>query len=117
VEVAASVVNEHDRLAVDHRLVSREAANRLRDPRKTVREVRAAAAPDLHALALFAGEDAEAVVFYFMQPSWSGWRIGDERRFARADEAGRNAPSPAGRWGAPGCVPQVMAMRIMERYR
>jgi hypothetical protein len=45
--------------------------------------------PNLDALALFAGEDAEAVVFYFVQQAGSGWRIDDERRFARADEADR----------------------------
>jgi hypothetical protein len=49
-------------------------------------------------------------VLYFMQPSRSGWRIGDERWFAGTDEARRNAPS---RGDAPGYVPQVMAMQIM----
>jgi hypothetical protein len=39
-----------------------------------------------------------------VQPSWSGWRIGDERRFARADEAGRRISSPAGWWGTPDYV-------------
>jgi hypothetical protein len=64
-EVATTVVLKDDRLAVDQRLVCREAANRLRDPRKAIREVGAAAAPDLDALALFAGEDAKAV-----PPKW-----------------------------------------------
>ena len=58
-EVAQSVVLED---AVDHRLGGRQAANRLRDPLKTIREVGAASAADLHALALLAGEDAGAVI-------------------------------------------------------
>jgi hypothetical protein len=61
--------------------------NRLRDLGKAIREIGAAAAPDLDALAQLPGEDAEAVLFYFVQPAWSGWRIGDERPLARADEA------------------------------
>jgi hypothetical protein len=87
VEVAAPVVLEDDRLAADQHLVRIEAVNRLRDPGKAIREIGAAAAPDLDALAQLPGKDAEAVVFYFMQPAWSGWRIGDERPLARADEA------------------------------
>jgi hypothetical protein len=38
VEVAARVVAEHDRLAIDQRLVRREAANRVGDPLKRFRE-------------------------------------------------------------------------------
>jgi hypothetical protein len=64
-------------------------------------EVRAAAAPDLDALALFAGQDAEAVVLDFMQPAWSGWRAVGERWLARANEADREISPPTGRWGAP----------------
>jgi hypothetical protein len=64
---------------------------------------------------MFAGEDAEAVVFYFMQPAGSGGRALDERRFARANEAGRNAPSPAGRWGAPDC-PRVQCLRHERKF-
>jgi hypothetical protein len=67
---------------------------------------------------LLTGEDAEAVVLDFVQPFWSGWRAIDERRFARADEAGGNAPPPAGRRRAPDCGFQakasVMAMRIIS---
>src|SRR5262249_58237449 len=60
--------------------------NGVGEAREAIREVGAAAAPDQDALAPLPGEDAEAVVFYFMQPAGSGRRIGDERRFARADE-------------------------------
>ena len=65
-------------------------------------EVGAPSAPDPDALALLPGEDTEAVVLGFVQPSCSGGRAINERRFARTDEAGRDAPPPAGRRGAPG---------------
>jgi hypothetical protein len=52
VEVAAPVVLEDDRLAIDHRLIHVEAANRVGNSRKAIREVGAASAPDLNALAL-----------------------------------------------------------------
>jgi hypothetical protein len=58
-EVAASVLAQHDRLAVGERAVAGEAANRLSEPCETIGEVGAAAAPDLDALALFAGEERE----------------------------------------------------------
>ena len=41
-----------------------QAASRFGDRRESIGEVRAAAAPDLHALALLAGEDPEAVVLF-----------------------------------------------------
>jgi hypothetical protein len=63
---------------------------------KTIREVGAASAPDLNQLALLPGEDAEAVVLDFVPPS--PWRGINERRFARADEAGRNVRRQRG-WG------------------
>jgi hypothetical protein len=85
VEVAASVVLEDDRLAVDQRVAGREAANRRRDPRKAVREVGAAADPDLDALALLAGEDAEARRVLFHAAS----------RIRRADR--RQAPVRTGK--------------------
>ena len=61
-------------LAVDQRVIRIEAANRVGDPLKTIREVGAAAAPELHLLALLAGEDAEAVVLDFVQPAGTGGR-------------------------------------------
>jgi hypothetical protein len=66
----------------------------------------AAAAPDLDALALLPGEDAEAVVCHLMHPSWSCGRVGDQRRLARADEPRRRAPPPGRGRGAPGNVAQ-----------
>jgi hypothetical protein len=87
VEVAPSVVREHDRLAVDQRPIHIETANRLGDRRKPVGEVRAAAAPDLDALALLAGEDAETVMLDLVQPARSGGRAIGERGLARVNEA------------------------------
>ena len=60
--------------------------------------------PNLDALALFAGEDAEAVVLDLVPPAGSGWRIGDERRFARADEADQADFAPTRRGSAPDYV-------------
>jgi hypothetical protein len=55
VRSAASVLAQHDRLAVGERAVAGEAANHLSEPCETIGEVGVAAAPDLDALALFAG--------------------------------------------------------------
>jgi hypothetical protein len=56
-KVAPPVVVEDDRLSVDHGLVRVEGANRLGDPRKAIREVRAAAAPERDARALLPGDE------------------------------------------------------------
>jgi hypothetical protein len=88
------VRTKHDRLVVDNRLI--HAANRVGYPLKTIREVGAASAQDLNLLALFPGEDAEAIVLDFVQPSWSDGRAIHERGFARADEPRRRAPSQPG---------------------
>jgi hypothetical protein len=116
VEVTAPVVLEYDRLAVDHRLVRREAANRVGDPRKAIDKVGGASAPNLDVCALLQGDDAEAVVLNLVLPAGSGGRVDDERGFARADEAGRRAPPPMGRGTAPRYgFPQlaVMAMQVI----
>jgi hypothetical protein len=68
-EGAPSVVAEHDRLAVDERRVHGQSANRRGDPWESISEVRTAPAPNLDALALFAGEDAETVMLDFVQPA------------------------------------------------
>jgi hypothetical protein len=60
---AAPVLPQDHRLAVDQRLVCREAARRLGDRREAIGEVRAASAPDPLALALLAGEERE-------EPGW-----------------------------------------------
>jgi hypothetical protein len=112
-EVTSLVVLEDDRLAVDQRLLRREAANRLLDPGKAIGEVGAAPGPDVDALALFAGKDAEAVVFYFVQPAGFGGRAIGERGLARADEAGGNTRSPA--FMAEACNASPASMRIAER--
>jgi len=52
-------------------------------------EIGASTAPDLDALALLASEDAEAVMFHFMQPSGAGRRAINQSRLTRADEPGR----------------------------
>jgi hypothetical protein len=73
-------------------------------------EVRAAAAPDLDALALLAGEDPESVVLDFVQPNRVR-RAGARRdELVRRDEADRRILSPAGCRGAPDGV------RVGERY-
>ena len=84
-EVAPSVVHERDRLAVDQRPTHRQTANRLGDRREPIGEVRAAAAPDLRALAQLADEDAEAIMLDFVQPTGSGGRAINERGFRPAE--------------------------------
>ena len=61
-----------------------------------MRSLLCVAAPDLHTLALFAGEDAETVVLHFVQPTWPGGRVIGERGLARADEADWGISSPRG---------------------
>jgi hypothetical protein len=100
-EVAPSVVHEHDRLAVDQRPTHRQTANRLGDRREPIGEVRAATAPHLGALTELADEDAEAVMLDFVQPAGSGRRAINERRLARADEADRRNSLPTGGRGGP----------------
>jgi len=62
-KVAAAVVL---RLAIDQCVVRIEAAHRLGDPGEPIGEVCAAPAPQRDALALLAGENAEAVVLHFV---------------------------------------------------
>jgi hypothetical protein len=54
-EVASTVLSDRHGLAVDQRLGAAEAANRLGDPCKAIREVRAASGPDFDSLALLEG--------------------------------------------------------------
>jgi hypothetical protein len=100
-EVAPSVVPQHDCLDVNERHIRRQAANRLGDCREPIGEVRAASAPDVRQFEPFAGEDAEAVVFHFVQPTGSGGRAIDQNGLTRAHEADRRISSPTGRRGAP----------------
>jgi hypothetical protein len=65
---------QHDYLAVDQGFVRRFASNRLRDRREARGEVDAATAPDLLALALLMGEDAEPLMLDFVRPAESGGR-------------------------------------------
>jgi hypothetical protein len=88
-EVAAPVLPQNHRLAVDQRLVHRQTANSLGDRREPIGEVSASAAPDLHPLTLLAGKDAEAIVLHLVQPAQAGWREGDEGRPTGFDETGR----------------------------
>ena len=60
-EVAPPVIAEHNGLAIDQRLVCGQAPDRLGDRREAIGEVRAAAAPNLDALAELTGQDPEAV--------------------------------------------------------
>jgi hypothetical protein len=103
-KVAPPVVPQHHRLAIDERLIDRQAAHRLNDPHESVSEVRTASGPDMDALVLLANDDTEA-----------GQAI-NQRRLARADEAGRRALPPTRTGCAPRCVPQVETfLRCLDR--
>jgi hypothetical protein len=67
-EVAPSIGTEHDRLAVDQRVLGGQIADRLRDPRQPVGEIRAVAGPQRDAGSRLAGEQPVAVVFDLVQP-------------------------------------------------
>ncbi|HEY1863156.1 MAG TPA: hypothetical protein VGG77_05570 [Roseiarcus sp.] len=69
-EVAAPVLPQHDRLAVDQRPVHIEGADRLDDHREPIGEVRTAPRPERARPA--SSEDAEAVVIDFVQPAGTG---------------------------------------------
>ena len=77
------------RFAVDQGALGRQLADRLRDLRKPVGEIRASAAPHFDALALLSGGDAVAVVFHLMQPARPGGRGGDDGWLTGLDETGR----------------------------
>jgi hypothetical protein len=83
--------------SVDQGVLGRQAADRLRDVRQPVGEIRAAAGPQRDALAPVSADDPVSVVLDLMQPIGARRRAGDEERLARANEPGRRgAPSTRG---------------------
>ena len=105
------VIHDHDRFAVDQRPVRLEAANRVGDRREPIGEIRAAATPDLRALAQFADKDSEAVMLDLVQPAGSGGRAIDQDGLARANEADGRISSPAGVSRATSLFPSMSCMR------
>jgi hypothetical protein len=88
-KVGMPVRAKRDRLAVDQGAVGSQTADRLRDLRQPVGEIRAVAGPKGHSALLLAGEDTVAVVLDFVQAVRASGRPIDEKRLAREDETGR----------------------------
>ena len=63
------VRTNRDRLAVDQSALGSQTADRLRDLRQPVGEVRAVAAPKGYAASLLAGDDPVSVVLDLVQPA------------------------------------------------
>jgi len=68
VEQSDAVFITGNRLAVDNAGARAEARQRLDDQGKTVREIIAGAAVELHLCAVLAGDDPKAVVLDLVQP-------------------------------------------------
>src|SRR5580704_1942152 len=79
------------RLAIDQGAVRSQTADRLRDLRQPVGEIRAVAGPKGHAASVLAGDDPVAVVLDLVQPARAGGRPIDEERLTREDETGRRS--------------------------
>jgi hypothetical protein len=77
---------ERDRLAIDQGAVGRQTADRLRDLRQPVGEIRTLAGPKGHSASVLAGEDTVAVVLDLVQPARAGRRPIDEERLTQEDE-------------------------------
>src|SRR5688572_20755530 len=73
-------------LAVEHRLLAGKLLERLGDNREADRPVEAAPAEQRHAFRRFAGDDAIAVIFEFVQPALALRNLVDERRKLRGYE-------------------------------
>ena len=84
-----SVRAKRDRLAIDQRALGSQTADRLRDLRQSVGEIRTVAAPKGHSASLPAGEDTVAVVLDLVQPVRAGGRPIDKERLTREDETRR----------------------------
>jgi hypothetical protein len=72
-----SINPERDRLAVDHGVLGGQLADRLRDPRKPVGEIRPVAGPQRDPLALLSAKEPVAVVLDLVQPTGSDGRRGE----------------------------------------
>src|SRR5262245_3689424 len=93
----ATVVAAHG-LAVDDAGSRAQAGHGRDDQREAVGQVIAGAAVQTHAVAVLAGDDAEAVVLDLVQPRLAGgWRRGFGRQ-ARRDETGRERHGTAIAW-------------------
>src|SRR5271165_7164061 len=93
-----SVRAKRDRLAIDQRALGSQTADRLRDLRQSVGEIRTVAAPKGHSASLLAGEDPVPVVLDLVQPARAGGRPVDEKRLTREYETSRRgAPGTLGR--------------------
>jgi hypothetical protein len=88
-----------DRLPIDDAGARAQSGHRLDDQREAIGQVIAGAAIEPHAVAILAGDDAEAVVLDFVQPSLAGRRLRRIGGQAWRDEAEREGHDPAiGRW-------------------
>src|SRR5271165_2596860 len=83
---------KRDRLAVDQSAFGRQTADRLRDLRQLVGEIRAVAAPKDYSASFLACDDPVPVVLDLMQPAHGGGRLVDEEGLAREDETSRRGP-------------------------
>ena len=75
VEARHAVAVAGDRLTIDDAGLRAYPCQSFHDQREAVREVIAGAAVEPHAVAVLAGDDAEAVVLDLVQPSLTGWRL------------------------------------------
>ena len=88
---------KRDRLAIDQRAVGRQTADRLRDLRQPVGEIRAVTAPHGHSASVLAGDDPVTVMLDLVQPVRAGGGTVDEERLTGEDETGRRgAPRTLG---------------------
>src|SRR4051794_23581820 len=91
VEVVARVLAFENGLAVQDDAVGRYRPERFDNERERCCPTQAVTAPQPHALAILARDDAIAVVLDLMHPDRTGRRDLGERRNARGDKAGRTA--------------------------
>ena len=87
-----SVRAKRDRLAIDQSAFGSQTADRLRDLRQPVGEIRAVAGPKGYSASFLAGDDPIAVVLDLVQPARTGGRMVDEDRLTREDETSRRGP-------------------------
>src|SRR3954451_21189210 len=95
-EVVARVLTFENGFAVQHDDFSRYCPECFDNQRKRRRPAQTATAPQPHALAILAGNDAVSVVLDLMHPEGTGRRDLGERRNAWSDKAGRTAPAASG---------------------
>src|SRR3954471_12197478 len=96
VKVVARVLTFEHGFAVQHDAFSRYCPEHFDNQRERRRPTQTATAPQPHALAILAGDDAIAVVLDLMHPERTGRRDLGEGRNARGDKAGRTALAASG---------------------